>query len=63
MLANKAYPNINSHNLENITIYMLAKGLGLSAWFEHVLYHGPNAIEEAIDIALGREIFSDYLEP
>ena len=57
VLANKAYPNINSHNLENITIYMLAKGLRLSAWSEHVLYHSPNSTEEPIDIVLG-EIFS-----
>ena len=58
VLANKAYPNINLHNLENIIIYQLAKGLGISAWSEHVLYHCPNSIKEAIDIALGHEIFS-----
>ena len=58
MLANKTYANINLQNLENIIIYQLAKGLGIFAWSEHVLYHCPNSIENAIDIALGREIFS-----
>ena len=58
VLDNKAYPNINLHNLENIIIYQLAKGLGISAWSEHVLYHCPNSIQEVIDIALGRESFS-----
>ena len=58
VLASKAYPNINLYNLENIIIFQLVKGLGISAWSKHVLYHCPNSIEEAIDIALGREIFS-----
>ena len=57
VLANKSYPSINLHNLENIIIYQLAKGLGISVWSEHVLYHGPNSIEEAIAVALGHEIF------
>ena len=58
VLTIKAYTNINSHILENIIIYQLAKGLGISAWSEHVLYYCPNSKEEALDIALGREIFS-----
>ena len=58
VLANKTYPNINLHNLGNIIIYQLAKGLVISAWSEHVLCHSQNSIEEAIDIALGHEIFS-----
>ena len=36
----------------------VAKGLGISAWSENVLYHCPNSIEDTINIALGREIFS-----
>ena len=31
VLANKAYPNTNLNNLENIIIYQLAKCLGISA--------------------------------
>ena len=58
MLTNKAYPNIHLQNLENIIIYQFAKGLEISEWSEHVLYHCPNSIEEARDIALGCEIFS-----
>ena len=58
VLVNKAYPNIKMHNLENIIIYQLAKFLGISAWSEHVLYHCPNSMVEARDIALSREIFS-----
>ena len=60
VLAKKAYPNTNLHNLENIIIYQLAKGLGISAWSEHVLYYCQTSIEEVIDIALGREIFSGW---
>ena len=58
VLAHKTYAKINLHNLENIIIYQRAKGLGIFAWSGHVLYHCPNSIENAIDIALGREIFS-----
>ena len=29
----------------------VAKGLGISAWSEHVLYHCPNSIEDSINIA------------
>ena len=58
VLAYKVYPNIYLHNLENIIIYQLAKGLRISALSEHVLYHCLNSIQEARYIALGREIFS-----
>ena len=46
VLANKAYPNINLHNLENIIIYRLAKGLGISVWSEHVFYQSPLILTE-----------------
>ena len=58
MLTNKAYLNTNLHNLKNTIIYQLAKGLGISAWSEHMLYYCLNSIEEARDITLGREIIS-----
>ena len=54
VLANKVYPYNHLHNLKNIIIYTSLQ----KAW-EYL--HDLNmcySIEEAIDIALGREIFS-----
>ena len=58
-LATKAYPDQLIELLQPLIIKQFINGLGIKDWSEHVLFHCPCSLQEAIDIAIERKTFSD----
>ena len=58
-LAVKAYPDQLLETVEPLIIKQFINGLGIKGWSDHVMYHCPQSLQEAIDIAIDRTTFSD----
>ena len=58
-LATKAYPNETLPFLEHIIVHQFIKGIGNISWSDHVSFHLPHTLEEAIAIVLGHKTFDD----
>lgn len=58
LLAIRAYPDHTLQLLEHIIVQQFIKGLGIKNWSDHVLFHCPHTLQEAIDIALERKTFN-----
>ena len=58
-LALKAYPDQLIQDLQPLIIKQFIYGLGIKGWSNNVLFHCPQSIHEAIDIAKGRKTFND----
>ena len=58
-LSLKAYPDQLIQELQPIIIKQFIHGLGIKGWSNHVLFHCPQSIHEAIEIAIGRKTFND----
>ena len=58
-MATKAYPDQLIELLQPLIIKQFINGLGIKDWSEHVLFHCPCSLQEAIDITIERKTFSD----
>ena len=58
-LALKAYPDQIIQDLQPLIIKQFIYGLGIKGWSNPVLFHCPQNIHEAIEIAIGRKTFND----
>lgn len=58
-LALKAYPDQTLQSLEPLIIKQFIHGLCNEGWSDHVQFHSPSTLQDAIDIALEKKVFSD----
>ena len=58
-LALKAYPDQLIQGLQPLIIKWFIYGLCIKGWSNHVLFHCPQSIREAIETAIGRRTFND----
>ena len=58
-LALKAYPDQLIQDLQPLIIKQFIYGLNIKGLSNHVLFHCPQSIHEAIEIAIGRKTFND----
>ena len=58
-LALKAYPDQTLQSLEPLIIKQFIHGLCSESWSDHVQFHSPSTLQDAIDIALEKKVFSD----
>ena len=58
-LAVKAYQDQLLETVEPLIIKHVINGFGFKGWSDHVMFHCPQSLQEAIDIAIDSTTFSD----
>ena len=58
-LALKAYPDQTLQSIEPLIIKQCIHGLCSEGWSDHVQFHSPSTLQDAIDITLEKKVFSD----